>query len=355
MSNFANRVRFTNPMRSALAMAILLGVFAALVALLLPVLLPVFSASPYLNGLIFLVFIFGVVACFWQVFQVSRSTKWLRDYLSQRPSKRIETPRLLAPLAVMMKGNQLPTGMSTASAQSILDSIAIRMDEVRDITRYIINLLIFLGLLGTFYGLATTIPAVLETIRALRVDDAGDAVDAVTSLMTGLENQLGGMGTAFGSSLIGLAGSLMVGLLELIAGHSQNRFYREFEEWLSNFTTVGMAETGMEIAVDPNDDTPLARAFRSLSDSLQTLDRRLADQTQSMLRVEETFGGLRELMQDQKATTADLRAAIRATETQLIRMGEDLSTGREASTLELRRDLVAINQSLREMLDGVGE
>ncbi len=250
----------------------------------------------------------------------------------------------------MMKGNQLPKGMSTASSQSILDSIAIRMDEVRDITRYIINLLIFLGLLGTFYGLATTIPAVLETIRALRVDEGVDAVSAVSNLMNGLENQLGGMGTAFGSSLIGLTGSLMVGLLELIAGHGQNRFYREFEEWLSQYTTVGMADTGLEIPVDPNDDTPLARSFRGLSESLAKLDHRLAAQNENVERIEEVFAKINETMQNQQAATADLRNAVRATETQLLRMNEDMAVGRETSTNEVRRDLIAINQSLRELL-----
>ncbi len=352
MASRSLRIHFTNPMTTAIWMVGLLALFAAVVFLLFSILRTVFEASPYLNGVIVLVFLVGVGACFWQVFQVSASVNWLKSYASPRPNAAFQSPpRLLAPLAVMMKGNQLPKGMSTASTQSILDSVATRMDESRDITRYIINVLIFLGLLGTFYGLATTIPAVLDTIRSLQIDD-GDPVDAVSNLMTGLENQLGGMGTAFGSSLIGLSGSLMVGLLELFAGHSQNRFYREFEEWLSSFTTVGMAEKGMEIAVDPSDDTPLARAFRSLSDSLKMLDNRLAHQSQNLGEMQATFMSLKETLQDQQAASTELRNAVRSMETQLIRMNEDMATGRDNSTKELRRDLIAINQTLREIIDG---
>ncbi len=350
MANTLRKVSFTHPLRTVIWMIALLAIFGVLVFMLFPQLLPVFEASPYLNTLIVFVFIVGVIACFWQVFQVSKSVNWIENYASFAPKRVVATPRLLAPLAVMMKGNQLPTGMNNASAQSIMDSIAIRMDEVRDITRYIINLLIFLGLLGTFYGLATTIPAVVQTIRSLEVQD-GDAVNAVSNLMTGLENQLGGMGTAFGSSLIGLTGSLMVGLLELLAGHGQNRFYREFEEWLSHFTTVGIADTGMELAVDPDDDTPLARAFRSLSDSLQMLDHRLAEQSKSMQHMEEVFSKLEDVLQNQAAASADLRNAVRSTETQIIRMNESISTGRDNSTNEIRRDLVAINESLRSILN----
>ena len=101
--------------------------------------------------------------------------------------------------------------------------------------------LIFLGLLGTFYGLATTVPAVVDTIRSLAPSDDDSGVEIFGRLMTGLEAQLGGMGTAFASSLLGLAGSLVVGLLDLFTGHGQNRFYRELEEWLSTITTVGLS------------------------------------------------------------------------------------------------------------------
>src|SRR5690606_10844095 len=121
-----------------------------------------------------------------------------------------------------------------------------RIEELRDITKYLANLLIFLGLLGTFYGLATTVPAVIETIRALAPQDGETGAQMFDKLMSGLEAQLGGMATAFSSSLLGLAGSLVVGLLELFATHGQNRFYRELEEWMSGFTRISLAGDGEE-------------------------------------------------------------------------------------------------------------
>mgnify|MGYP007000383185 len=136
--------------------------------------------------------------------------------------------------------------------RSILDSVATRLDEARDITRYIINLLIFLGLLGTFYGLATTVPAVVETIRTLAPKEGQSAIEVFDKLMSGLENQLGGMGTAFASSLLGLAGSLVVGLLELFSGHGQNRFYMELEEWISSFTRVSVFSAPDESSQEPD-------------------------------------------------------------------------------------------------------
>jgi len=134
--------------------------------------------------------------------------------------------------------------LNATSTRSILDSVATRIDEMREITRYIVNLLIFLGLLGTFYGLATTVPALVDTIRSLAPQDGEAGFEVFARLMTGLEDQLGGMGVAFASSLLGLAGSLIVGLLELLAGHGQNRFYRELEEWLSSITRVSFASDG---------------------------------------------------------------------------------------------------------------
>jgi hypothetical protein len=140
--------------------------------------------------------------------------------------------------------------VTPASAKSVLDSVGARMEESRDITRYIANLLIFLGLLGTFFGLATTVPAVVETIRSLQPTEGEEGLAVFGRLMDGLEDQLGGMGTAFASSLLGLAGSLVVGLLELFAGHGQNRFYREMEEWLASITRVSLSSGDGEGGVD---------------------------------------------------------------------------------------------------------
>lgn len=243
---------FSQPIRQIVLMLIVLALVGAGGWFAYSRILPIFAANPWLNGLILSVFIMGVLACFWQVAQLIQSVNWIERF-AERHSNATEkgvaaigsgedrAPRLLAPLASLL-GVRGPAGgvISASSARSILDSLATRIDEARDITRYLSNLLIFLGLLGTFYGLATTVPAVVDTIRALAPQENETAIDVFEKLMAGLETQLGGMAVAFSSSLLGLAGSLVVGLLELFVSHGQNRFYRELEEWLSGFTRLGI-------------------------------------------------------------------------------------------------------------------
>jgi len=234
--------QFTRPMRQIFLMLIVLVLTAGVVALALPTILPIFEANPYLNGFIFFVFVLGVVACFYQVVQLFSSVQWIGDFAAGDDAGR--APVLLAPLATLLRARGRRMQIGATSTRSILDSVATRIDEDREITRYIVNLLIFLGLLGTFYGLATTVPALIDTIRGLAPQEGEEGLAVFGRLMGGLEDQLGGMGTAFASSLLGLAGSLVVGLLELYAGHGQNRFYRELEEWLAGITRVSFASEG---------------------------------------------------------------------------------------------------------------
>jgi hypothetical protein len=229
--------------RQITLMLISLALVGAGVYVAFPRVSGIFFANLWLNGFIFLVFLIGVFVAFWQVIQLSSSVRWIEDFAAERPGHQITVaPRLLAPLAALLRSRgKQQSHISATSARSILDSVATRIDEERDITRYIVSLLIFLGLLGTFYGLATSVPAVVETIRSLAPEEGETALSGFDRLMTGLESQLDGMGVAFSSSLLGLAGSLVVGLLELFAGHGQNRFYRELEEWLSSITRLGSA------------------------------------------------------------------------------------------------------------------
>ena len=204
----------------------------------------IFVQSPYLNGLILAVFVLGVFACFWQVFQVMWSVIWIERFInSENREHWSRPPRLLAPLASLLGSSGSHTQLSTLSSRTILDTVSSRMDESRDISRYIGNLLIFLGLLGTFYGLANTVPAVLDTIRSISPRQEDGSFDVFSSLISGIESQLGGMGVAFSSSLLGLAGSLLVGLLDLLAGHGQNRFFRQLEEWLSRITRISTSQS----------------------------------------------------------------------------------------------------------------
>ena len=233
---------FSQPIRQITLMLLALGLVTAGGILAYPSVAPVFLANPYLNGFIAMVFLIGVLACFWQVVSLIKSVNWIVGFASNRAGHEVTiAPQLLAPLAALLRSRKAKMQVSSSSAQSILDSVATRIDEVREITRYIVNLLIFLGLLGTFYGLATTVPALVDTIRGLAPQEGEGGVEIFARLMGGLENQLQGMGVAFASSLLGLAGSLVVGLLELFASHGQNRFYRELEEWLSSITRIGFS------------------------------------------------------------------------------------------------------------------
>ncbi|MFD1883142.1 biopolymer transporter ExbB [Paracoccus pacificus] len=254
--------RFSQPVRQVFLMLVVLGAVIAGGWFAYGKIYPIFQINPWLNGVILSVFVIGVLACFWQVAQLINSVSWIERFAARRSSASVagvatvspeelagpgHAPRLLAPLAALL-GPRGPVGgvISASSAGSILESVATRVEEARDITRYISNLLIFLGLLGTFYGLSNTVPGVVDTIRALAPQDGETGAQVFDKLMTGLETQLGGMGTAFSSSLLGLFGSLVVGLLELFANHGQNRFYRELEEWLSSFTRLGIAGDGVD-------------------------------------------------------------------------------------------------------------
>lgn len=255
--------RFSQPVRQIALMLVVLALVVAGGWYAYGRVMSIFLANPVLNGVIMGVFVLGVLTCFWQVGQLVHSVSWIERFASLRRNAAVSrseaptwpdtqaAPRLLAPLAALLGAGGTARGaISTASSRSILDSVATRIDELRDITRYMSNLLIFLGLLGTFYGLAITVPAVVDTIRALSPQEGETGMQVFDKLMSGLEGQLGGMGTAFSSSLLGLAGSLVVGLLELFVTHGQNRFYRELEEWMSSFTRVDIGAGGVEGA-DP--------------------------------------------------------------------------------------------------------
>ena len=188
------RPQFSQPFRQILSMVIVLGLASAAAFVALPSVLPVFLANLYLNGFIAFVFLLGVFACFWQVLQLIGSVRWIETFASGETDTTNVPPRLLLPLAQLLRSRGARMQLSSSSTRSILDSVATRIDEAREITRYIVSLLIFLGLLGTFYGLATTVPAVVDTIRSLAPQEGEEGIAVFNRLMTGLEAQLGGMG-----------------------------------------------------------------------------------------------------------------------------------------------------------------
>lgn len=267
--------QFTQPIRQIVIMLAISGLIGLGGYLASGLLLSLYQANIYLNGFIIGVFGIGVLACFMQVLALISSISWLKRFTNGDGSFAGNPPRLLTSLVSLMRVRQSKMKIGSAASHSIMESVASRIDEAREITRYINNLLIFLGLLGTFYGLATTVPAVVETIRSLNPSENEGSVEVFSRLMAGLENQLGGMGTAFASSLLGLAGSLVVGVLELFASHGQNRFYRQLEDWLSSITRVNLAnidnESGSQTSNTGMLDEVLDQMGGQISDALTQL------------------------------------------------------------------------------------
>ncbi|WP_323769393.1 biopolymer transporter ExbB [Antarctobacter sp.] len=369
--------QFTQPVRQVILMLAVLGLSGFGGFLALPRVLPVFQSNPYLNGFILFVFVVGVLACFWQVAQLMVSVRWIERFTARGDQGvRAVPPRLLAPLAALLRRRRdKRMQITTTSTRSILDSVAQRIDEAREITRYIVSLLIFLGLLGTFYGLATVVPALVETIQSLAPQDGETGTDAFARLMSGLEGQLGGMGVAFASSLLGLACSLIVGLLELFAGHGQNRFYRELEEWLSSITRLGFSSdsegpdlgaAGLVLDQMAEQMERLQRLFveseqgrsevdarlAQLADSVERMTERIeatAPSANSLARIAEGQELLAQAIREKESDEgldAESRMRLRSIDVQMLRILEEISAGRQESMAELRTDLAALSRSL---------
>ncbi len=223
----------SSPQVFLLSMVIFLAIVGFVAAILYRQISSAFQTNPGLNGLILGVLVVGIVLVFGQVLRLFREVRWVNSFRAGTPSR---DPVLLAPMKALV-GRSAARSLSTSSMRSILDSIATRLDESRDISRYLTGLLIFLGLLGTFWGLLQTIGSIGSTIQSLD-PGSGDVNDVLDTLKAGLSAPLAGMGTAFSSSLFGLSGSLVLGFLDLQAGRAQTRFYTELENWLSSVTDV---------------------------------------------------------------------------------------------------------------------
>ncbi|UWQ18762.1 biopolymer transporter ExbB [Jannaschia sp. M317] len=377
--------QFSQPIRQIVYMLAVLVAVGAGVWVAYPKVSPIFAANPWLNGTIVGVFFLGILACFAQVFQLFSSVSWIEGFAEQRAGHDItRPPGLLAPLASLLRSRSKRSQISASSSRSILDSVGARMEEARDITRYIVNTLIFLGLLGTFWGLATTVPAVVDTIRSLNPENGEGGVAVFSRLIGGLESQLAGMGTAFASSLLGLAGSLVVGLLELFAGHGQNRFYREMEDWLSSITRVGLVGDGGEETIDQyslaavldhmnyqmeslQDMFQKAEAGRlatdsklgTLSEAVTAMAHRMdagggdAATLEALGRVAEGQENIVEVLRGSSGggdgLDAESRMRIRSIDVQLLKVFEELQQGRQSTTDDLRGDIGALTRSIRQL------
>ena len=226
--------KLSSPRIFLVRMLVFLVLCALVMVVLYKQLVVAFFANPGLNALIGAVLLIGTILSFRQVLRLYPEVAWVNNFRISDPGLAVARhPKLLAPMAAILGGER--TGRMTISQQTmrhLLDSIATRLDEARDISRYMTGLLVFLGLLGTFWGLIETVGSVGKVIDGLKV--GGDAGALFDTLKEGLAAPLGGMGISFSSSLFGLAGSLILGFLDLQSSQAQNRFYTDLEDWLAS-------------------------------------------------------------------------------------------------------------------------
>jgi hypothetical protein len=235
MANNTDQVRLTSPRIFLFRMLVFLVLCGLIAFVLQKQILNAFNANPWLNGLIVLVLLIGIVLSFARVIRLFPEVSWVNSYRRADLGRTARAPTLLAPMAAILgseRGGRV--AISAQTMRAFLDSLANRLDEARDISRYLTGLLVFLGLLGTFWGLIETVGSVGTIINNLNV--GGDADSVFNTLKEGLAAPLGGMGISFSSSLFGLAGSLILGFLDLQTSQAQNRFYTNLEDWLA--TTV---------------------------------------------------------------------------------------------------------------------
>ncbi len=336
-----------------------------------------FMANPALNGLIVGVLFIGILYNFLQVVRLYPEVTWIENFRDStlNPGARARhaqsaKPKLLAPMSTMV-GDRDRFTLSTVAMRTLLDGIASRLDESRDTSRYTIGLLIFLGLLGTFWGLLGTVSSISDVIGTLSVN-GGDASAIFSDLKRGLQAPMEGMGTAFSSSLFGLAGSLILGFLDLQANQAQNRFYNDLEEWLSTVTRLSSGAIGNE--GDQSVPAYVQALLEQTAESLENLQRTLARGEESrmtvdghLLKVGDKLETLTDHMRTQQALMRSLaetqvelkpilaqlangggsggglddtsRMHLRNIDVYVTRLSEDLKAGREDSTQQIRSEI----------------
>lgn len=372
----------TDPRRYLVRMIIFLVAVLVVAGVLFAALIDAFMANPALNGVILGVALIGILFVFQQVFLLAPEAAWIDSFRSNMSVQR--DPVLLAPVATLLNERQSSGRQSTLSAmslRSLLDSISVRLEESRDISRYLIGLLIFLGLLGTFWGLLRTVGAVSNVINGLSIE-SGDLGTVFSDMKAGLQSPLSGMGTAFASSLFGLAGSLVLGFLDLQLGKAQNRFYNELEEWLSSFTRLGgssvlgdgehsatayqqalMEQTAesldklQRIMSRGEDDrrsnnaimVALVEQLRELTDKLDT-DR---DMLHRMVSAQDDLRPVLNRLADASGGGRDeiVRSHLRNIEAYMARMLEDSGNGRAQMTEELRGEIRLVARTIAALAE----
>jgi len=380
----------TRPRTYLVRMLLFLVAVLLLTGFLSGALIIAFESNPLLNALIFMVLLIGIGWNILQVVRLQPEVLWLETFQSNRAGLAgLPPPRLLAPMASMLAARSAKSRegqdritLSAPAMRSLLDSLSSRLDESRELSRYMTGLLIFLGLLGTFWGLLLTVASVSDVISGMTIG-SGDLNALFEQLKSGLGRPLRGMGTAFSSSMFGLAGALVLGFLDLTAGQAQNRFFNELEEWLASLTRLSSGALGeggdasVPIYVQAlleqtaenmeNLQTILVRgeagqqqanaAILALTDKIGTLSETMRASQQLMLRMAEgqtqlapALARLGERNVDRPADDG-MRLQLRAIETVLTRMLTEGEQGRVQSTSELRNDIRVLTRTIAALAE----
>ena len=350
----------SKPTRFLWRMVIFLVAVAVLAGVLSETLAFAFATNPEINGVIATVLLLGIAYNLRNVAGLNDEVYWLETFRRNRPGiTAVPTPRLLAPVANMLesrKGERL--NLSAPALRSILDTVASRLDESRELSRYMVGLLIFLGLLGTFWGLLRTIGAISEVIGGMTVG-SGDLGQLFNQLKSGLERPLAGMGIAFSTSMFGLAGSLVLGFLDLTAGQAQNRFYNELEEWLSQQTRLSSGALGD--AGDASVPAYVQALLEQTAENMEALQRTLARgedsrvaANQAVVQLTERLGSLTDQMRQNQTMLVRLAESQAELRPVLARLAESAGSGGidEASRAHLRNMELYLARVLEEMMAG---
>ena len=298
------KARMTDPRSYMLRMVVILAVTLIIIGLLFNQLESAFSGNLALNSVIVATALIGVAFIFRQTWRLVPEAKWLSDIQKTNTiSQSAPRPVLLATVHVMLSDASEDGQLSALSLRSVLDGVAARLDEAREISRYFIGLLVFLGLLGTFWGLLQTIGSVGRVVGGL--DLSSTDFDALMSqLRNGLDAPLAGMATAFSSSLFGLGGSLVIGFLDLQLGQAMGRFFNEVEDWLSAFAkfsdqTASRSDGGQQALAQGLSEEG-ARAMITLASAIDAAQRDRTEQTRQITSLNTTLAVLSEQMADDR-------------------------------------------------------
>jgi hypothetical protein len=376
----------TRPNHYLLRMLAFLLAVAVLAAVLSAELLPAFGANPVLNSVILAVLALGIAWNIRQVVSLNPEVAWLEGFREPRvggPAR--AAPKLLGPMASMFatrRGDRL--SLSAPAMRSVLDGIASSLDERRELSRYVTSLSIFLGLLGTFWGLILTIGSVADVISSMSVG-SGDLNQLFNQLKSGLAQPLKGMGVAFSSSMLGLAGALVLGFLDLTAGQAQTRFYNELEEWLAGVTRLSSGVLGHEGEGGGSVPAYVQALLEQTAENLENLQRILtrgeegrAASAQALVTLTDRLSILADQMrasqvlmqrmaegqvamapalsrlaeaQANGALDEASRGHLRNTELYLARLLEDVSQGRAQATAEIRGEIKILARTIAALAD----